>query len=512
MSMVLQATVEGKRHELQSQMEELQGFIRTAAATGLAVHEVEQGLFKRLLALGYELQQWFFALLGDGDQGETVTTGAGQVLRRLPNLHRRAYQSIFGPFELERVVYGTREGQRVEHVPLDARLGLPAGKFSYLLQDWDQGLAVESPYQQVKGVLQRMLGLKQSVASLEQMTRTMAEVVEGFWAEQSPVPAARTGQVIVLSADGKGVSMRKPAVAPPIAAHQPQKGPKPGRKKMAVVGAVYQVDRYRRTPEEGVEALFREPQAAAPREEAAPSRPVPEHKRVRVNLTGPEAAIPMRASEATVAWLAEEARRRDPVRQRPWVVIMDGQPSLWEEAARALGEAPRVEILDLLHATAHLWEAVHLFHTPGSARALKLMEFVVLALLSGMSEGVVNGLEEAAVEVGLAKSRRRQLTKICNYLRRHQARMHYDEYLAAGYPIASGVIEGACRHVVKDRMERAGMHWTLPGAQALLRLRCVALNGEWEAFIRYRIQQETARLYPHAKLVAQAQWPLPMAA
>jgi hypothetical protein len=130
MSMVLQATVEGKGHELQSQMEEWQDFIRTAVETGLAVPEVEQGLFKRLLALGYQLQHWFFALLGDGDQGETVTTGEGRVLRRLPSQHRRAYQSIFGPFELDRVVYGTREGQRVEFVPLEARLGLPAGKFS----------------------------------------------------------------------------------------------------------------------------------------------------------------------------------------------------------------------------------------------------------------------------------------------------------------------------------------------------------------------------------------------
>ena len=383
MSMVLQAAVEGKGHELQSQMEELQRFVRTAAATGLAMHEVEQGLFKRLLELGYELQQWFFALLGDGDQGETVTTGEGRVLRRLPNLHRRAYQSIFGAFELERVVYGTREGQRIEHVPLDARLSLPAGKFSYLLQDWDQGLAVESPYQQVAGVLRRMLGLEQSVASLEQMTRTMAEAVEGFWAEQSPVPAARTEQVIVLSADGKGVPMRKPATAPPIAAHQHQKGPKPGRKKMAVVGTAYQVDRYQRTPEEVVEALFREPGAAAPGEEAAPCRPVPEHKRSRVNLTGPEAATPVGPTAAMFAWLAEEARSRDPVRQRPWVVIMDGQPSLWEEAKQALGEAPRVEILDLLHATSHLWDAVHLFHAPGSALALKLMELLVFARLAG---------------------------------------------------------------------------------------------------------------------------------
>jgi hypothetical protein len=56
------------------------------------------------------------------------------------------------------------------------------------------------------------------------------------------------------------------------------------------------------------------------------------------------------------------------------------------------------------------------------------------------------------------------------------------------------------------------MHWTVPGAQALLRLRCVALNGEWEAFLHSRVQQETARLSPHANLVDQAEWPLPLAA
>ena len=83
------------------------------------------------------------------------------------------------------------------------------------------------------------------------------------------------------------------------------------------------------------------------------------------------------------AWLTREARRRDPGEPRPWVVIMDGQPSLWEEAEQALGEAPRVEILDSLHATSHLWDAVHLFHAPGSALALKLMELLVLARLVG---------------------------------------------------------------------------------------------------------------------------------
>ena len=162
MTIMKQASAQDKGLELQ----ELEAFIRTAAQTGLAAHEVEQGLWKRLLALGHHLLGQFFAMLGDGDQGEPVRVGAGRGLRRLAEPHRRVYQSIFGHFELERVVYGSREGQRIEYVPLDTRLQLPAGRFSYLLQDWDQALAVETPYQQVNQVLGRILGMEQSVANL----------------------------------------------------------------------------------------------------------------------------------------------------------------------------------------------------------------------------------------------------------------------------------------------------------------------------------------------------------
>jgi len=77
--------------------------------------------------------------------------------------------------------------------------------------------------------------------------------------------------------------------------------------------------------------------------------------------------------------------------------------------------------------------------------------------------------------------------------------MKYDEYLAAGYPIGSGVVEGACRHLVKDRMEQAGMRWRIAGAQAILSLRAIYVNDDWEAFHVNRIQTEQHRLYPYRK-------------
>ena len=101
----------------------------------------------------------------------------------------------------------------------------------------------------------------------------------------------------------------------------------------------------------------------------------------------------------------------------------------------------------------------------------------------------------------LRGKKREKLAKICSYLQNNAHRMHYDEYLAAGYPIASGVIEGACRHFVKDRMERSGMRWTIESAQAMLDVRSTYLNGDWDAFMAYRIEKETRRLYPYRELV-----------
>ena len=197
------------------------------------------------------------------------------MVKRLPQPHYRPYQSIFGDFVLERVVYGTREGQRIEAAPLDARLGLPEDRCSYLLRDWNQALVVEHPYAQVDVVLGRILGLKQLVASLETMTRTLAGAVAGYEATRPAPPPATGEQIVVLSADDKGVPLRKPADAPAIAAHDHARGQKPDRKKMAVLGAAYPIDPHVRTPLAVVEALFRDP--AAPGmggpDRAAPARP-----------------------------------------------------------------------------------------------------------------------------------------------------------------------------------------------------------------------------------------------
>lgn len=512
MTMMPPPMVEDKRG-LGGQLRALQERVEMAARLGRAAHEVEQELFRGVLQLGHALLGYFFEQLGDGDQGERLELADGRVLKRFASPHERDYHSVFGDFRLSRWVYGSREGQRIECVPLDTRLRLPESSCSYLLQDWTQALGVEVAYEQAHAILEKLLGVSVPVSLLERLNRALGEAVPAYW-EATPAEPAEAAAFLVATADGKGVPMRKPAEAAPIRAHDSQRGPKPDRKKMAVVGAVYASDAYPRTPEQVWRGLFGLPAGSAANDDDEPvARPRPVAKVVRAALTHDDTdGHEINAREEIFDWLGVQIRQRDPDADKPLVVIMDGQTCLWDEAARTFDDRPRIEILDLLHVTSKLWELVHLFHPAGSAHELEAMKLFTLMILKGQVEQVIRWFGYWADERQLPPAARERVEHLCGYFDNHKTRLHYDRYLAVGYPIASGVIEGACRHVVKDRLERTGMRWTIPGAQAMLNLRCVAINGQWDEFNRFRIQRETERLYPHAEQFEKGDWPVAEAA
>jgi hypothetical protein len=191
----------------QEQFAQIQDFLRQACVAGRPIDQVELDLWGRMLQLGRQLLEGYVAGYRQGDLGPTLTQD-GRVLRRLEQPHVRRYVSIFGPLEISRYVYGTRETQKHEVIPLDALLALPDSEFSYVLQDWDQSLCVQNSYGQSQGTIQRILRLGQSVLSLEQMNGQMAAAVEPFWAQHSEV-AEPEGPILVVTADGKGVPMRR---------------------------------------------------------------------------------------------------------------------------------------------------------------------------------------------------------------------------------------------------------------------------------------------------------------
>jgi hypothetical protein len=479
-----------KSEVLQQRVSALHNVIHQAAQTGLAIHEVEGQLWRELLHLGHELLGQFLAMHGTGDMGEAVTLPSGEQCQRLEGLHERRYVSIFGAFRVSRVVYGSREKQKIDFVPLDNRLQLPESDFSFLLQDWDQSLCAEQAFGQARSTVARMLGLQQSVDSLEHMNQEMAKEVTTFMLNR-PQPEAE-GALVVASVDQKGVVMRRQKNDPPPKAHR-TKGDKASQKRMATVTAVYTVDRYPRTPEEIVAALFHD--------EPKPTRddrPKPQHKEVWASL--PREEIPGSGIESAFAWTVGELFLRGRAKDKPLIFLADGQEALWEARREWLPERA-VDILDLLHVTPRLWKAAHVFHKEGSQEAEDFVRARLLRVLNGHAAGVIRGLREMATKHGLTGAKKKTIGTVCGYLKANLHRMHYDEYLRAGYPIASGVIEGACRHLVKDRMERAGMHWTVPGAQAMLDVRSIYVSGLWDEYQQHRIPRELERIYPHRALV-----------
>jgi hypothetical protein len=475
--------------ELARMGSDLATFVRRAAIEGVAAHEAEKDIWQRILAMGRQAFGQFLATQGDGNVGETIEMDDGKELRRLAEPHQRTYRSIFGPFELSRFVYGTREGQRIEFVPLDARLELPESEFSYVLQDWAGTHFVEEAFDRSAETLGTILGFSLSVDSLERLSRKMAESVADFRQSLTKPPADEEGEILVATADGKGIPMRRPADQRPIGARR-RKGEKANKKQMATLGCVYTVDPKHRTADDVVEALFRE-RVRQPKETA---EPVAQHKRVWSSLTYEQGDMYVDAETEVFTWIASEVdtRRRE---GQSVVCLMDGQRSLWASCAAYLPSG-LVEILDLLHAIEYLWKAAYLFYDEGSDEASKLVRDRILRLLHGEVGYVIGGLRQMGTKRELPAEKQAALERICNYLDGNRHRMCYDEYLEAGYPIASGVIEGACRHLVKDRMERSGMRWTIDGAQAMLDLRSTSVNSQWSAFCTHRIQAETKRLHP----------------
>jgi hypothetical protein len=484
-----------KSELMQTIVPRLIGLLDLARQEGTPVHKLEQDLWDLLLEAGHQSMHAFFASHGTGDLGPTLPLPNGEEVQRLEKLHKRSYTSIFGKFELQRVVYGTRESQAIAFVPLDNRLQLPDSNFSYLLQDWDQELAVEQAFSKVNQTIARMLRLHQHVDSLEGMNRQMAEDTAAFRDALPAPPAAEEAQIFATTTDCKGVVIRGQGTKTVCGGERPG-GVRANQKRMAAVGAVYTIDPYVRTADEVVAALFRDPNYTP-----TTRRPEPCHKHVWAILPqGPEKTNS--SIDLIYDWLLGQSVLRNPRSRHRAVHICDGQEALWQARAEYLPDENAVDILDLLHVTPRLWQAAKLFFGERSPLVVPFVRHHVTQVLQGKVETVVRGLRRLAAKQKLSGAKKKSLMRICRYLHKNRARMHYDEYLAKGYPIASGVIEGACRHLVKDRLERAGMHWTIAGAQAMLDVRSVQLSGQWTAFQQFRIERATERLYPHRQLVA----------
>jgi hypothetical protein len=488
--------------------EDLATFVRRGAQDGSSLDTVERAVLGKVLDLGLAALNIFLAAQGNGDLGPFVEVKDSKTLYRSDSVEKRPLRTIFGEHAFEAYVYSSGSKRKIELRPIDARINLPAGKTSYLLQEFSQLFCVEKAFAVGARQFQAVFRQRLSVDVLEDINRAMGEQAERFLDDLPPPPLAKEGAILVATADGKGVPLvREDAQQVPAF----DKKERPGNRRMATLGCTYSVDPHVRTPEQIVAALFRDDSVCQPA-----ARPVACHKRYRAYFAEPapagQTAVP--SAYRTWTWLAEEVTARCRPGQA-LVRLMDGQPSLWEAADACLEEfvAEReaakqavvvVDILDIVHVSGYVWKAAKALHSHKEHQEAFAQDRL-LRILRGEVSGVVTGMRRMARQQCIKGSALKEVTTTCNYFENNICRMRYDDYLKAGYPIASGVIEGACRHVIKDRMEHGGMRWTLEGAQAMLDVRCVCASSEWETFGSWRQAEQAKRVHPYRAAVEQYQ-------
>lgn len=490
--------------QIDEMAESLKRDIKHAAAEGKDLDSVERNVHKSVFELGKYLVDLFINLQGDGDLGTDLMTDEGVKLRRSQKKSESSIRSIFGTHNFQQFTYAPGPKKAIALRPISARMSLPEHRWSYLLQQWTQMLSVDSAYQQAMNHLQIILGSdKLSVDTAERINGQMGRDA-GAYLDQAPKPAAEEeAKFLVATADCKGVPLVKED-AKKIAAFETAKK-NPGNRRMATVASVYSVDPYVRTAEEITEALFREESG----ETQSQRRPEPVGKLTTAHMpeladNGGESEMRISGIHVAMAWMISRVTERRRAGQ-VLLVLMDGQESLWEtfKLHQSFG-ARTIPILDILHVLSYVWEAAALFETDDGRRRAFTRDRL-LRILRGEVKGVIKGLRRLGTMAELSGDKKKDLARICGYLEKNSHRMKYDEYLRRGYPIASGVIEGACRHLVKDRMERSGMRWTLEGARSMLHVRAAYQSMYWESFLANRMQAEAERVHPNRELLADYQ-------
>lgn len=481
-------------YEVQDKFINFVTILKEAESNHMTLSAMETLIREKLQDIGRDLTQAKMNMVGLLESG-TVVKGSDGLVRPRKKLKGRKVETSFGEVDYERWGYGAPGIDSL--FPADGHLNLPPEKYTHEVRRLVSEDVTRSSYDEALEVLSERTAAKVPKRQGLELTRRAAEDFVNFYDEGAAVGAdtdvaqEASGSLLVLTTDGKGIVMRPDGLreaTKKAAAKKDNKlkkrlsrGEKRDRKRMAQVAAVYTISPHVRTAEEIAGSLI------PTKEKEQKKNPRPENKRVWASIE--------RESDQVVEEIFKEARARDPRHEKQWVGLVDGNPKqlqLLKEQAAAYG-VTLIIILDFIHVLEYLWKASRAFYEEASPKCEQFVTERLLRLLRGQSSQVAKGMRKMATDRGLSQADRKAVEKCAEYLLKYREYLRYDQYLIQGLPIATGVIEGACRYVVKDRMDITGARWGLSGAEAVLRLRSLRASGDFQEYWRYHEQMEQER-------------------
>ena len=470
-------------------LEQIVGWLSGKDAAGFEHGELEA----RLQTVGRELLCCVFQDHLDLRAGRErrvggVADAAGVERRAVEQGHLRPLASVFGEVTVSRLADRQRGQENLYGA--DGLLNLPVERASHGVRRMAAIEAAAGSFAHVTGQARERTGLALGKRQVEEVAVRAAADFDQFSAEW--VSAACEQQhgeedVLVLWADGKGIVMRSEALreATARAAHRASpklttrlsRGEKSGRKRIAEVGAVYEIEPAPRTAED----------VLAPTKEKVLPAPRAKHKWLTASVVQDAATV--------VADIFNEAQRRDPDQQHQWVALVDGNNHQIDRiTAEARKRKVKVAIVvDLVHVLEYLWGAAWCFFKEGDPAAEQWVHEKALAVLEGKAGIVAAAIRRKATLLGLPDDKRAKADRAADYLLNKRRYLDYPTALENGWPIATGVIEGACRHLIKDRMDITGARWGLQGAEAILKLRALISNNDFDNYWEYHLAQERHR-------------------
>lgn len=474
------------REQLEQMITELQSEQQADSEHG----DIEQYINIQGQELLRRLLQGYLDLTAKNESRQHISTTGGRVLNHVKNETSRNITSLFGGVKVSRKSYSQRH--QASQFPLDSQLNLSSNQYSdgiahrnaleVIRGSFDN--AVESIDKTTGGHLPKRQSLK--------LAQDVAQDFEFYYQQNQYITPEKTDDLLILTFDGKGIVMRpeglrectkKAALKSKKLNSRLSPGEKKDRKRMAQVAAVYTVLPHQRTAGD----IMKNDSNIKPFR--APAR----NKRVWASVE--------REAESVIEEAFLEALQRDPKQQRKWVILIDGLPHQIKLIHRVMKRlhVNATIVMDFIHVLEYLWKAAWCFFEKGDDAVEDWIEKKAIKVLRGQCSQVAKGIRISATKQKISK--REGVDKCANYLLKNKSRLQYDTALAAGLPIASGVIEGACRHLINDRLDITGARWSLSGAEAILKLRSLKSSGDFDDYWYFHKKQSKQRLYENFKLI-----------
>lgn len=475
---------EGIEEDIRRTVEELIDFVRADSGSPRLL-EFERGLWPRIALLYRLFVALFLAVRHQGLDLKQWLAGGWRIKN---GFAARTIKTMCGPVTYGRA-YLTRRGGG-GWFPLDAALGITSDGFSWRVIDLVTRLATRVSYPAARGIMEAMIGWSPSTEAIESLAMGLGTRAPAFMETFGPLDG--DGEVLVIEVDGKAAPM---ATESELDARRRKRkhgkrcrcGCQRHRRREQRKGKKKKRKKRGHNSKNGRSATLVAMYTLRRGEDGKLHGPI--NKKVWGRFG---------ARKGAMEWAREQATRRGfgPDTDKVVQIVIDGERCLRKQLEELFPRATFT--LDLRHAQERLWKAGREFHPEGSAELEQWVEPLNALLLGGRIGELLKRLREIQSSVAKrgpgTKTKRETLQKQINFFEERRHIMRYDEYHREDLVLATGVVEGACRYVVGERLDCSGMRWTPEGAEPLLQLRCIELNGDWKQFLDWAADQSCEQL------------------